>query len=108
MESTMRMFDRLISALCAVGIEKCFLIRTGQRNISEDPERYQYLIDLQEEIAASDPRVIMVSRCLAGMRERGLMKDAFHYYQAGYNECGKEAGHCAGKYVKQAASNVVR
>lgn len=96
-----RMFDRFLDELCAAGIEKCFLIRIGQCNLPQDKERYEYLIKLQEEIAATDDRVIMVSEAFATMRERGLMKDAFHYYQQGYNECGKEAGMRAGAYVSR-------
>ena len=33
------------------------------------------------------------------MKARGLMKDSFHYYQAGYNEVGKDAAQNTAKYV---------
>ena len=34
--------------------------------------------------------ITVVSRLFETMKARGLMKDSFHYYQAGYNEVGKD------------------
>ncbi len=34
----------------------------------------------------------MVSTAFLQMKEHGLMKDNFHYYQQAYNEVGTEAG----------------
>lgn len=77
------------------------MIRIGKCSLPEDPGRYDRMIALQDRIARQNPRVVMVSRCFAGMRDRGLMKDAFHYYQAGYNEAGREAGENTAAWLKE-------
>ena len=43
--------------------------------------------------------MVLVSDDFYGMRARGLMKDSFHYYQAGYNEVGIRAGAAAAEYL---------
>ena len=43
--------------------------------------------------------ITVVSRLFETMKARGLMKDSFHYYQAGYNEVGKDAAVNTAKYV---------
>lgn len=45
----------------------------------------------QEELS----HVHLVSTAFAGMKARGLMQDAFHYYQQAYNEVGAEAAQNA-------------
>lgn len=82
----------LWATMKAAGIEKMFMVRIGNHNGSETSAKYANMIKWQTEIAQTDPDIIMVSTVFAGMRERGLMKDSFHYYQAGYNECGTYAG----------------
>lgn len=54
----------------------------------------------QEHLALTRPDVTMVSRLFSGMRERGMMKDAFHYYQYAYNLVGEDAGRHAAEYVR--------
>ena len=54
----------------------------------------------QEHLALTCPDVTMVSRLFSGMREQGLMKDAFHYYQHAYNLVGEDAGRHAAEYVR--------
>ncbi len=88
-------FSAMLEEMKRHGVEKLLMVRIGQCNLPDDPERYQAMIAWQEEIAAAFPDVVMVSRAFASMRDRGLMKDAFHYYQAGYNEAGQEAGRNA-------------
>ena len=41
------------------------------------------------------------------MKARGLMKDSFHYYQAGYNEVGKDAAINTAKYVLTVAQQTL-
>ena len=91
-EDYLRDFGSMVSAMMDAGAERLMMIRIGRCNLPEDPARYDRMIALQDRIAERDPRVVMVCRCFAGMRERGLMKDTFHYWQAGYNEAGREAG----------------
>lgn len=45
----------------------------------------------QEELCRELSHVHLVSTAFAGMKARGLMQDAFHYYQQAYNEVGAEA-----------------
>lgn len=79
-------------------IEACFLIQTGDCNIAGEEERYREIQKVQSELC-DGKYIILVSEAFRNMQRRGLMKDAFHYYQQGYNECGKEAGENAAKYV---------
>ena len=92
-------FESMLSAMLNAGIEKCFLIRIGNYN-SSGSALYQTIIDAQTEIAQTNSNVVMVSTDLAGFRDRGLMKDQFHYYQKAYNEFGTYAGTNAGFYAK--------
>ena len=96
-------FKVLWQEMKAVGIEKCFLIKTGKKNVPGQEEDYEEIRKAQEELCSSeagmDGKIVIVSRCLGEMHERGLMKDAFHYYQQAYNECGAEAGQNVGDYV---------
>lgn len=80
------------------GIECCFLVRIGHYNGTED-NSYEEIMQAQDGLSGRRKDVIMVSRCLAGMKERGLMKDGFHYYQKAYNEAGDEAGKNAAEHV---------
>ena len=93
-------FDSMLDAMTAAGVERLLMVRTGQCNAAGKEDLYQPIIELQTRIAAEDSRVSMVSELLAGMRERGLMKDSFHYYQQGYNEVGADAGKNAALLMK--------
>ncbi len=93
-------FMRMWDVMKADGTECCFLVRIGNYNGTED-RNYGEIIQAQDELPEVCKDVVMVSRCFAGMRERGLMKDGFHYYQKAYNEAGKEAGENASEYVNK-------
>lgn len=80
------------------GMEQCFLVRIGKYNGTGNIT-YEQIRQAQEDIAQSLPDVIMVSRSFSDMKERGLMKDSFHYYQMAYNEVGWEAGQNAGEGI---------
>jgi hypothetical protein len=91
-------FNILWQEMKAAGIEKCFIIKTGKKNIPGQEENYEEIRRAQEELCDGEA-TIMVSRKFGEMLERGLMKDAFHYYQQAYNEVGIEAGENVGEYV---------
>ena len=93
------MFENMLNAMINEGIEKLFMVRIGNCNISGSENRYTNYIKYETEIAQTNQNVVMVSCDFAGMKERGLMKDSFHYYQAGYNECGTYAGINTAYYV---------
>ena len=92
-------FNTILNAMKTAGIEKCFLVRIGNRNIDTVDTKYSTIIEAQTEIAQTNKDVVMISTDFAGMKERGLMKDDFHYYQAGYNEVGRYAGVNAAFYA---------
>ena len=90
-------FDGIQSALLSAGIEKCFMVRIGEYNGTE----YDYtpIINIQTQIAQTDPDVVMATTILASFKDRGMMKDEWHYYQAAYNEMGWYAGANVAFYV---------
>ena len=94
-ESYRAMFLTMWDAMQQAGMERLLMVRIGHCNLPGAENRYQAMMDLQEKLAVDCPQVYMVARGLAGMRSRGLMKDAFHYYQQAYNEIGVEAGKAA-------------
>ena len=67
---------------------------SGEEYIEPDAPLHDYseIMAAQKSIAEKIPDVHMVSTSFQTMLRRGLMKDAFHYYQAAYNEVGREAG----------------
>ena len=93
-------FQILWQEVKAAGIEKCFLVQIGRKNIPGQENDYEEIRRAQEELCDGE-EIVMVSQKFGGMLERGLMKDAFHYYQQAYNEVGTEAGQNAGMYVKE-------
>ena len=102
-EAYLQGFDRMLGAMLLAGVERLFLVRVGQCNVEGSLDRYVPMMEWQEEIARTNSHVTLVSRAFSSMRERGLMKDAFHYYQAAYNEVGTEAGMNTAAWVRQNA-----
>ena len=92
-------FKSMLTAMLSAGIEKCFMVRIGNCNIEGSEDRYKNMISWQTEMARTDRNVVMASCDFAGMKKRGLMKDQFHYFQEGYNECGTYAGINVAHYV---------
>ncbi|MCI8929303.1 MAG: sialate O-acetylesterase [Lachnospiraceae bacterium] len=84
-------FERMLDTMLMAGIEKCFLVRIGHYNGSGRQD-YSEIMGVQDTIAQTNENVVMVSRAFAEMKERGLMKDDFHYFQEAYNIVGREAG----------------
>jgi len=102
-ETYLQGFDRMLNAMLLAGVERLFLVRIGHCNVEGSLNRYAPMMEWQEEIARNNSHVTLVSRAFSSMRERSLMKDAFHYYQAAYNEVGTEAGENAAAWVRQYA-----
>lgn len=95
-ENYIKMFETMWTALKEkTKITRMFLIKTGECNIEGSYNRYREIQEAQEELCIRNEDVIMCSRAFCGMRKQGLMRDAFHYYQQGYNLCGTEAGNNA-------------
>lgn len=94
------MFDNMMARCRAAGLEHCFLIAIGQYNGGKGFD-YAAIHRAQLELAAERPDVTLVSDAFWSMRDRGLMKDDFHYYQQAYNEVGTAAGNVTAAFVKK-------
>lgn len=94
-----RLFLNMLDKMLTAGIEKCFLIITGEYN-GEGNVDYSTIRDVQMGIAEENENVVFASNDFCKMKARGLMKDAFHYYQQAYNEVGSISGEKAGFYAK--------
>ena len=96
-----RDFTHMLDAMTSHGIERCFLVQIGRFNGTG--RTYAPMRELQDRIAAENEHVTTVSRLFEEMKERGLMKDLFHYFQQAYNEVGRDAGKNTAEYVLAAA-----
>lgn len=93
-------FENMFGRVRESGIEKCFLITTGEYN-GDDGFDYSGIRQAQLELCRELADVELVCDEFHRMRVRGLMKDAFHYYQRAYNEVGTAAGSAAGRLVRR-------
>lgn len=93
-------FRKMLEEMKAAGVETVFLIRIGQYN-GTAAISYEGIRSAQEKLAEEYDDVVAVSEEFAFMKERGLMKDDFHYYQAAYNEVGELAGMRTAEYVNR-------
>ena len=89
----------LCSFLKEAELDVCFLIQIG--NHRDNPTLYLPIQQAQEEIAAENTNIIIVSRLFKTFAQKGLMKDEFHYLQEGYNLAGEDAGKNVGEYLVQ-------
>ncbi len=87
----------VISAMMEEGIEKCFVVRIG--NHRDIATLYDPIIFAQTEYCKENENAVLVSTALAGFASQGLMKDAYHYTQEGYNLAGAEAGKNTAYYI---------
>lgn len=92
-------FSAMFGAMKTAGIEKCFIARIGEYN-SGSSTAYSAMIQCQTEIGQEMADVIMCTTDLASFRDRGLMKDKYHFYQAAYNEMGRYSGANIAVYVE--------
>lgn len=88
----------IINTMFDNGIEDAMIVRIGNKNSSATA--YDRVILAQTELCRDTENVVLVSTSFAGMSDRGLMKDEFHYYQEGYNEVGEEAARNIASYFK--------
>lgn len=91
-------FDTLRSAWKTNGADTIFVIKIGNYN-GDGTQDYNTIMTAQNEICQTMKDVVMVSTDFAGMKDRDLMKDAFHYKQEAYNEVGYYAGVNTALYV---------
>lgn len=81
-----------------LGVETCFLILIGKYNGVENI-CYREVREAQRRLPELCERVVLADDSFEGMKERGLMKDEFHYYQKAYNEAGDAAGRKTGCWM---------
>lgn len=99
-ESYIRQFGRMLALLEEHGMERCFLIAIGQYNGVKGYD-YTAIHQAQLDLPRRYDDVVLVSDDFWTMRDRGLMKDSYHYYQQAYNEVGTAAGQAAALYTKR-------
>lgn len=90
-------FRNILNAMEEVGVEKCFVVRIGKYN-GTSSTNYSTIINAQSDLCRDNDDVIMASTALASFKEKGLMKDSFHYYQDAYNIVGAYSGRNVGLY----------
>ena len=93
-------FEHMLKNMLECGIEACYMIQIGNYN-GTGKQDYTQIQKAQVKIARENRKVVLVSTEFAGMKERGLMKDDFHYFQAAYNEVGTNAGRKTAFHVMQ-------
>ena len=76
-----------------------FICRIGEYN-GNGSTNYTNIISAQTELCQENNNFIMATTTLASMKERGLMKDDFHYYQKAYNEMGEFSAVNVAEYLK--------
>ncbi len=91
-------FGNMWQEMQRMGVEKCFLILIGNYNGDEEAG-YVPIQQAQRELPRLYKGVVLVDDSFPAMKERGLMKDAFHYYQKAYNEVGEKAGRNAAQEI---------
>lgn len=91
-------FDAVLTEINK-NIPDLFMIKIGECNIEGAYNRYSQIRSAQDLIISKYPNVHLCSDGFFGLREKGLMKDAFHYYQTGYNYVGTEAGFNVGRHI---------
>lgn len=87
----------MLEAWVNLGIDQCFVVNIGQYNGEEHD--YTKIHQTIDEAVKSEPYATMVSDAYWGLREKNMMKDSYHYVQAGYNLVGKDAGSNVGEWI---------
>ncbi len=90
--------QELFSNFHILGVEKCFLIRIGM-DTDRNPEDMESILEAQTQLCRTDEDFVLVYTQAVTLPERGMLQDAVHYTQEGYNLIGEEAGRNAGIYV---------
>lgn len=94
-DNTKNIRDAVIEA----GMEAMLIVQIGNINNNSTPDLYKPIIASQKDLCRAEKDMVLISCDFAGMKKEGLMKDQFHYYQAGYNRAGEHAGEYAAYYA---------
>jgi hypothetical protein len=78
------------------GVEYCLFVRVG---LSAGEQDFSAIVQAQTNLCKTEKDVVLVSADFASMKDRGLMKDNYHYYQQAYNEVGQDAGINSASFV---------
>ena len=92
-------FNTMAAAWLADGIDTIFVIKIGNYN-GTGTQDYNDIMTAQNNVCQTVQNVVMASTDFAGMKDRNLMKDDWHYKQDGYNEIGEYSGINISMYVK--------
>lgn len=90
---------RFLEEFMKLGVETVYFIQIG--NHREEPDRYVPMQEAQQELAEEHGSIELVCQLFKTFRERGLMKDSFHYKQEAYNLVGEAAGKATGLILKK-------
>ena len=97
---TTQMKNIIEGMMSACDIEKCFMIRIGNRNETGKEKLYTNIIKYDTNLCKVYKNIVLVSTKAAGFATEGKMKDTAHWTQQGYNEVGIEAGTNIAFYLK--------
>lgn len=89
----------IISEMESVGVEHCFLVLIGKYNGGNKALSYEPIQRAQVEFCKENEDCTAASLLLASFKEKGMMKDAYHYYQDAYNIVGEDAGLNTGQQL---------
>ncbi len=93
------MMRELVSYMEKQGVEACFVIQIGA-DLAE-PEKYQEIMQAQEEICGEYGDMILVSELPASLTGDDMKDEGgIHFTQKALNLIGEDAGEQAGAYVK--------
>ncbi|MBB3108115.1 hypothetical protein FHS18_000143 [Paenibacillus phyllosphaerae] len=87
----------MINGITAAGLDRCYIVRIG--NDRDCATLSDPIIQAQTELCNTYAKAVLVSTKFSGMAAAGLMKDQFHYTQAGYNATGADAGIASAVHV---------
>lgn len=88
-------YESMMNIMVQYGVEKSFLINIGQYNGIE-PYHYETIHQAIHDCAKGNYFSELVSDMFWKLKDKGMMKDSYHYVQEGYNLVGAEAGEHAG------------
>ncbi|MBD3922254.1 hypothetical protein H8B09_26095 [Paenibacillus sp. PR3] len=94
----------MINGMAEAGIDRCYVVRIG--NHRDDASLYEPIIQAQTDLCNTYEKAVLVSTKFAGMAAAGLMKDPFHYTQAGYNRTGADAGMNTALHIESLSINL--
>ncbi|GBG11778.1 hypothetical protein PAT3040_06625 [Paenibacillus agaridevorans] len=81
----------MVDGMIEAGLESCYIVQIG--NHRDHTTLYAPIIQAQTAFCNTYEKAVLVSTKFSGMAAAGLMKDPFHYTQAGYNITGTDAGN---------------